>query len=217
MEKQKISSAVINRLPAYLRLFTELEEKGVAHVSSNEISELMGTTTSQVRQDFSNFGGFGRQGYGYDVKFLSEQMQAILGLDKTYNLVIVGGGKIGQALANYGGYDKLGFYIKAVFDKEVWHVRVPSHIDVFDTEKLADYTSKNKIDIAIKDQAGNYVLGIDFDDNIYRKYANTRERDIHRQKYLEGRGWKVYRLWTTNWWKDQNKELQNIKSLLPTV
>ena len=76
-------------------------------------------------------------------------MQTILGLDKTYNMIIVGGGKIGQALANYGGYDKLGFFIKAVFDKEVWHVRVPSHIDVFDTEKLADYTSKNKIDIAI--------------------------------------------------------------------
>lgn len=149
MEKQKISTAVINRLPAYLRLFSELEEKGVAHVSSNEISEMMGTTASQVRQDFSNFGGFGRQGYGYDVKYLCEQMQSILGLDKTYNLIIVGGGKIGQALANYVGYDKLGFYIKAVFDKEVWHVRVPSHIDVFDTEKLADYTSKNKIDIAI--------------------------------------------------------------------
>ena len=73
-----------------------------------------------------------------------------------------------------------------------------------------------KIDIAIKDKAGNYVLGIDFDDNIYRKYTNTRERDIHRQKYLEGRGWKMYRLWTTRWWKDQNKELECIKSLLPT-
>jgi len=149
MEKQKISSAVINRLPSYLRLFTELEERGVAHVSSNEISELMGTTASQVRQDFSNFGGFGRQGYGYDVKFLCEQMQAILGLDKTYNMIIVGGGKIGQALANYKGYDKLGFFIKAVFDKEVWHVRVPSHIDVFDNEKLADYVANNKVDIAV--------------------------------------------------------------------
>ena len=149
MGKQKISTAVINRLPAYLRLFTELEERGVAHVSSNEISELMGTTASQVRQDFSNFGGFGRQGYGYDVKYLCEQMQGILGLDRTYNMIIVGGGKIGQALANYGGYDKLGFYIKAVFDKAVCLVRVPSHIDVFDTEKLAEYTAKNKIDIAI--------------------------------------------------------------------
>lgn len=149
MEKQKISSAVINRLPIYLRLFTELEEKGVAHVSSNEISELMGTTASQVRQDFSNFGGFGRQGYGYDVKFLSEQMQAILGLDKTYNMVIIGGGKIGQALANYQGFDRLGFYIRAVFDKEVWHVRVPSHIDVFDTDKLKEYATENRIDIAI--------------------------------------------------------------------
>ena len=86
MEKQKISTAVINRLPAYLRLFTELEERGVTHVSSNEISELMGTTASQVRQDFSNFGGFGRQGYGYDVKYLCEQMQGILGLDRTYNM-----------------------------------------------------------------------------------------------------------------------------------
>lgn len=149
MEKQKISSAVINRLPAYLRLFTELEERGVAHVSSNEISDLMGTTASQVRQDFSNFGGFGRQGYGYDVKFLCQQMQQILGLDKTYNMIIVGGGKIGQALANYQGYDALGFFIKAVFDKEVWHVRVPSHIDVFPTEDMKDFVAKNKIDIAV--------------------------------------------------------------------
>ena len=138
MEKQKISSAVINRLPAYLRLFTELEEKGVAHVSSSEISDLMGTTASQVRQDFSNFGGFGRQG-----------MQQIMGLDKTYNVIIVGGGKIGQALANYQGFDRLGFFIKAVFDKEVWHIRVPSHIDVFDTDKLPEFCRENKIDIAI--------------------------------------------------------------------
>lgn len=149
MEKQKISSAVINRLPAYLRLFTELEEKGVAHVSSSEISELMGTTASQVRQDFSNFGGFGRQGYGYDVRYLCEQMQQIMGLDKTYNVIIVGGGKIGQALANYQGFGRLGFFIKAVFDKEVWHIRVPSHIDVFDTDKLPEFCRENKIDIAI--------------------------------------------------------------------
>ena len=112
-------------------------------------SDLMGTTASQVRQDFSNFGGFGRQGYGYDVKFLCQQMQQILGLDKTYNMIIVGGGKIGQALANYQGYDALGFFIKAVFDKEVWHVRVPSHIDVFPTEDMKDFVAKNKIDIAV--------------------------------------------------------------------
>ena len=149
MEKQKISTAVINRLPSYLRLFTELEEQGVTHISSNEISELMGTTASQVRQDFSNFGGFGRQGYGYDVQFLCEQMQAILGLDKTYNLIIVGGGKIGQALANYKGYDKLGFFIKAVFDQEIEHISVPEHIEVLTSDKMAQYVAENKVDIAV--------------------------------------------------------------------
>ncbi len=149
MEKQKISSAVINRLPAYLRLFTELEEKGVAHVSSNEISELMGTTASQVRQDFSNYGGFGRQGYGYDVKYLCEQMQQILGLDRTYNMVVIGGGKIGQALANYRGFDKLGFFIKAVFDVETAHIKVPDGVQVLDASRLGHYASNNLIDIAI--------------------------------------------------------------------
>lgn len=149
MEKQKISSAVINRLPAYLRLFTELEEKGVAHVSSNEISELMGTTASQVRQDFSNFGGFGRQGYGYDVKYLCEQMQQILGLDRTYNMVVIGGGKIGQALANYQGFDKLGFFIKAVFDKEISHVKVPQNVQVLDASRLKDFAANNLVDIAV--------------------------------------------------------------------
>ena len=149
MEKQKISSAVINRLPAYLRLFTELEEKGVAHVSSNEISELMGTTASQVRQDFSNFGGFGRQGYGYDVEHLRQQMQQILGLDRTYNLVVIGGGKIGQALASYAGYDKLGFFIKAVFDVETSHIKVPNGVQVLEVSKLGDYAASNIIDIAV--------------------------------------------------------------------
>lgn len=149
MQKQKISFAVINRLPAYLRLFNELDARGVAHVSSKEISELMGTTASQVRQDFANFGGFGRQGFGYDVKYLCEQIRQILGLDKTYDLIIVGGGKIGQALANYQGFDKLGFFINAVFDVETSHVNVPPRIKVFDIDSLDDYAKNNKVDIAV--------------------------------------------------------------------
>src|SRR5574344_908720 len=98
---KKISSAVIRRLPRYYRYLGELIESGIERISSKELSIRMKVTASQIRQDLNNFGGFGQQGYGYNVKYLYDEIGKILGLDKTHNMVIIGAGNLGQALANY--------------------------------------------------------------------------------------------------------------------
>ena len=100
------SKAVIKkRLPRYYRSLSTLEE-GVERISSNELSEKMRVTASQIRQDLNNFGGFGQQGYGYNVPYLYEEIGKILGLDKTHHMIIVGAGNLGQALANYVKFEK---------------------------------------------------------------------------------------------------------------
>ena len=101
MEGKSISKAVIKRLPRYYRYLGELIEEGVERISSNELSEKMRVTASQIRQDLNNFGGFGQQGYGYNVPYLYDEIGKILGLDKTYHMFIIGAGNLGQALANY--------------------------------------------------------------------------------------------------------------------
>ena len=100
MEKG-ISQAVVRRMPRYYRYLGELLEQGVERVSSNELSKLMKVTASQIRQDLNNFGGFGQQGYGYNVRFLHDEIGKILGLDQTHNIIIIGAGNLGQAIANY--------------------------------------------------------------------------------------------------------------------
>ena len=101
MEGKEISQAVISRLPRYYRYLGELKDSGVERISSQDLSKLMKVTASQIRQDFNNFGGFGQQGYGYNVEYLYNEIAKILGLHTTHNLVIVGAGNLGQALANY--------------------------------------------------------------------------------------------------------------------
>ena len=116
MEEKDISRAVIKRLPRYYRYLGELLDSGVERISSNELSERMKVTASQIRQDLNNFGGFGQQGYGYNVKHLHTEIGKILGLDRQYNMIIVGAGNLGQALANYVNFEKNGFLIKGLFD-----------------------------------------------------------------------------------------------------
>ena len=116
MEEKEISQAVIGRLPRYFRYLGELKDSGVERISSQDLSELMKVTASQIRQDFNNFGGFGQQGYGYNVEFLYNEIGRILGLDKTYHMIIVGGGNLGQALTNYVKFEKRGFKIIGIFD-----------------------------------------------------------------------------------------------------
>ena len=106
MENREISKAVITRLPRYYRYLGELLESGVERISSNELSTRMKVTASQIRQDLNNFGGFGQQGYGYNVKYLYTEIGKILGIDR----------QLGQAIANYANFEKRGFMIKGMFD-----------------------------------------------------------------------------------------------------
>ena len=116
MEGKGISQAVIGRLPRYFRYLGELRDEGVERISSQDLSSLMQVTASQIRQDFNNFGGFGQQGYGYNVEYLYEEIGRILGLDKQHHLIIIGAGNLGQALANYMNFEKRGFIMQGIFD-----------------------------------------------------------------------------------------------------
>ena len=116
MASREISQAVIRRLPRYYRYLGELLESGVERISSNELSKRMKVTASQIRQDLNNFGGFGQQGYGYNVKYLYTEIGKILGLNEKHKFVIIGAGNLGQALANYAAFENRGFVLKGLFD-----------------------------------------------------------------------------------------------------
>ena len=148
MEKG-ISQAVVRRMPRYYRYLGDLLEQGVERVSSNELSKLMKVTASQIRQDLNNFGGFGQQGYGYNVRFLHEEIGKILGLDQTHNIIVIGAGNLGQAIANYGRFERLGFCTIALFDvnpdvigKEIRGIRVHA------LDALEVFCQTHKVDIA---------------------------------------------------------------------
>ncbi len=116
MDSREISQAVIRRLPRYYRYLGELLDSGVERISSNDLSKRMKVTASQIRQDLNNFGGFGQQGYGYNVKYLYTEIGKILGLEEVHNIVIIGAGNLGQALAKYEAFEKRGFILKGIFD-----------------------------------------------------------------------------------------------------
>ena len=150
VEERKISSAVVNRLPRYYRYLGELLESGTDRISSKELSEKMNITASQIRQDLNNFGGFGQQGYGYNVEYLYNEIKKILGIDKPYNIIVVGGGNIGQALVNYTNFEKRGFNIKAVFDINPRLIGMTIRgVEVRDVDKMDEFIKNNNIDVAI--------------------------------------------------------------------
>lgn len=149
MYEKGISSAVIKRLPRYYRYLGELLEKDVVRISSKELSEKMNVTASQIRQDLNNFGGFGQQGYGYNVEYLYSEIGKILGLDRQNRVIIIGAGNLGQALANYADFERRGFVISGIFDvspsvigKDIRGIAVRS------MEELKGFMEENKVDIA---------------------------------------------------------------------
>ncbi len=149
MEDHGISKAVVKRLPRYYRYLGDLLEAKVERISSNELSEMMNVTASQIRQDLNNFGGFGQQGYGYNVKYLYTEIGKILGLDQVYNMIIIGAGNLGQALANYVKFEKRGFWIKGIFDvnPRLQGVTVRG-IPIRMTDELPQFIQENQIQIA---------------------------------------------------------------------
>ncbi len=145
----KISRAVIKRLPKYHRYLKELIDKDVKRISSKELSEIMGFTASQIRQDFNNFGGFGQQGYGYNVEDLFEQIGRILGLVSEYKTIIIGAGNLGQALANYSSFEKFNFKLQAMFDLNPRLIGLNFRgVEVLDIATIADYLKDHYVDIA---------------------------------------------------------------------
>ncbi len=145
----KISKAVISRMPKYYRYLGYLKEKGVERVSSKELSEMLESTASQVRQDFNNFGGFGQQGYGYKVSELLIEIERILGLGVEYKTIIIGAGNIGQAMAKHQGFKNSGFNLLALFDSNENLVgKEFGGAKVLHDDKLEEFLAKNEIDIA---------------------------------------------------------------------
>ena len=148
MEEKKISSAVIRRLPRYYRYLGELMETGVQRISSKELSARMKVTASQIRQDLNNFGGFGQQGYGYNVQYLYEEIGKILGIDREHNMLIIGAGNLGKAIINYSDFEKRGFLIKGIFDNnpKLKGTKIRG-IEVMMLDELTDFISENAIEI----------------------------------------------------------------------
>ncbi|MCR5778870.1 MAG: redox-sensing transcriptional repressor Rex [Lachnospiraceae bacterium] len=150
MSGKDISRAVIRRLPRYFRYLGELKDEGVEKISSQDLSEMMHVTASQIRQDLNNFGGFGQQGYGYNVSYLYDEIGKILGLYKEHNLILVGAGNLGHALAGYMNFEKRGFYIRGIFDlnPELLGSKIRD-IPIMDMKDMPEFVKENDIDIAV--------------------------------------------------------------------
>ena len=150
MAGKNISMAVIRRLPKYYRYLGDLLDNDVQRISSKELSEIIGFTASQIRQDLNNFGGFGQQGYGYNIEALHTEIGKILGLDRPYNAILIGAGNLGQAIANYSGFRKAGFEIKGLFDANPKIIGLKiREFEILDSDKIEDFVKENKIDIGI--------------------------------------------------------------------
>ncbi|MGI6112622.1 MAG: redox-sensing transcriptional repressor Rex [Mahellales bacterium] len=146
----KVSEAVIRRLPRYHRYLEEFIKDGIKRISSQELSRRIGFTASQIRQDLNCFGGFGQQGYGYNVQELYNEITKILGLNNKYDTIIIGAGNLGQAIANYTNFRKRGFEVKALFDINPKLIGLSIRgIEILDIDKLEEFVKGNGIEIAI--------------------------------------------------------------------
>ena len=148
MKRIKVSNNVIRRMPRYLRKLDDLSAAGAERISSGELGRQMGLTPSQIRQDFSCFGEFGQQGYGYNVQYLYDEIGKILGLDNQQNMIIIGAGNLGQALANYD-FSRVGFKVIGIFDAnprlEGLAVR---GIEIQMVDELEEFVKSHSVDVA---------------------------------------------------------------------
>ncbi len=148
-DERQISKAVIARLPRYYRYLGDLMEEGIERISSNELSARMKVTASQIRQDLNNFGGFGQQGYGYNVRYLYNEIARIIGIDRQHNIIIIGAGNLGQAIANYANFEKRGFMIKGMFDINPRLIGlVVRGVEIRGIDDLEQFIIENEVQIA---------------------------------------------------------------------
>ena len=150
MNTNRIPDIIIGRLPLYLRALQRLSEKGTLTTSSQELGEIIGISAAQIRKDISQFGEFGKQGTGYSVPFLIERLRNILNVDRVWEVVIVGMGDIGHALARYNGFANRGFHINMVFDIDPEKIgQKVGEYEIFDMAVLPEKIKQNKIKIAM--------------------------------------------------------------------
>jgi len=150
MNTVRIPDIIIGRLPVYLRALQQLSERGILTTSSQELGEIIGISAAQIRKDISQFGEFGKQGTGYSVPFLIERLRDILKVDRVWEVVIVGMGDIGHALARYNGFANRGFHINMLFDNDQRKVgQKVGEYEIFDTAVLAEKVKQNKIKVAM--------------------------------------------------------------------
>lgn len=159
---KNVSITVIRRIPKYYRHLTELLGNGINRISSQELSGLTGFTASQIRQDLNNFGGFGQQGYGYNVEELRNELGKILGLDRRYNVVLTGAGNLGHALSDYKGFKETGFDIIGVFDLDPENPRYSNkeQLDVLPVSELKEFIKENNVEIGIITTAKKFAQEI---------------------------------------------------------
>lgn len=159
-ENQKyISVSVIKRLPRYHRYLCELLDANINRISSKELSEQMGLTASQIRQDLNNFGCFGKQGYGYDVQLLCSEINKILGLEQSYDLILIGAGNVGQALLNHTNFSRRGYRFVGIFDCNPRLIGTKiKDIEVMNISDLRDFTRCKNVDIAVLSVPSNAAL-----------------------------------------------------------
>ena len=148
--EKEVPSVVVKRLPRYYRYLSELLNQGVKRISSNALSDKMNVTASQIRQDFNYFGGFGQQGYGYNVEYLHGEIGSILGLNDGDTMVIVGAGNLGKALASHDTFEKRGFRLVGIFDSDPDVIGTAINgREVMDVSLLEDFISHNRVDIGV--------------------------------------------------------------------
>ena len=150
MSVKNVSNSVVKRLPRYYRFLGYLKENGAVRTSSMELAEKMGVSASQIRQDLNNFGGFGQQGYGYNIESLYNEIGKILGVEKGYSTILIGAGNLGHTIATQLDFKDLGFNLVGIFDKkETLAGQLIKGIPVRSSSELEDFCKEHKIDVAI--------------------------------------------------------------------
>jgi redox-sensing transcriptional repressor len=150
MNAEKIPDIIIGRLPVYLRALQSLADKGIQTTSSQELGEIVGISAAQIRKDISQFGEFGKQGTGYSIPFLVERLRDILKVDRGWEVIIVGMGDMGHALARYNGFTNRGFHISMLFDNDPQKIgQKVGAFEILDTAGMAEKIKQRKIKVAI--------------------------------------------------------------------